>query len=113
MFGMSGYKDVDPAFVAEATEAGALLIDVRSDMEVAQGTIPGAVHVPMHLIPLRAAELPKDRPVVVICRSGARSGQVCAFLAQQGYTNMHNLAGGVMGWARAGGTFGQVSSQAL
>lgn len=100
-------------WLADGNRQPPLLLDVREPWELAYCQIEGSLHVPMHLIPLRAAELPKDRPVVVICRSGARSGQVCAFLAQQGYTNMHNLAGGVMGWARAGGTFGQVSSQAL
>ena len=112
MYGMNGYQDVDSSFVAQAAEQGALLVDVRGDMEVAQGTIPGAVHIPMHLIPLRAGELPKDKPVVLFCRSGARSGQVCAFLAQQGHRNLHNLAGGIMAWARAGLPIGLLQQHA-
>ena len=102
MFGNSAYREVDAAYVESARQQGALLVDVRGDAEVAQGVIDGATHIPMHLIPLRAAELPRDKPVIFYCRSGARSGQVCSFLAQQGHANLHNLAGGIMGWARAG-----------
>jgi len=42
--------------------------------------------------------------VVIYCRSGARSAQACAFMASKGYGNMHNLAGGIMAWARSGNT---------
>lgn len=107
MFGTAAYKDVDPDFVAQAVGQGALLVDVRGDAEVAQGVIPGAMHIPLHLLPLRAQELPQDKPVVIYCRSGARSGQACAFMAQRGYNNMHNLAGGIMNWARGGYPIGR------
>ena len=50
-----------------------LLVDIRTPTEVAQGVIPGALEMPMHLIPLRLAELPKDKDVVLYCRTGARS----------------------------------------
>ncbi|OYY77113.1 MAG: sulfurtransferase, partial [Hydrogenophilales bacterium 16-62-9] len=96
MFGLSGFKEVDPGYVAEITAQGAHLIDVRTEAEVAQGVIDGAIHIPLHLLPLRAADVPQDRPVVIYCRSGARSAQACAFMASQGYGNMHNLAGGIM-----------------
>jgi rhodanese-related sulfurtransferase len=49
---------------------------------------------------LRAADIAQDKPVVIYCRSGARSAQACAFMASKGYKNMHNLAGGIMAWAR-------------
>lgn len=102
MFGQAAYKDLDPFAAKAAIEAGALLLDVRGDAEIMQGVIEGAAHLPMHLIPLKAASLPRDRDVVVYCRTGARSAQVCGFLAQHGYDNLHNLAGGIVGWARAG-----------
>jgi len=102
MFGLSGFKEVDPINVAELASKGAHLIDVRTEAEVAQGVIDGAVHIPLHLLPLRADDLPKDKPVVIYCRSGARSAQACAFMASKGYENMHNLAGGIMAWARSG-----------
>jgi len=99
---MQGYKEVDPNFVMEAAAKGAHLIDVRTEAEVAQGVIGGAVHIPLHLLPLRAGDVPQDKPVVIYCRSGARSAQACAFMAAQGFENMHNLAGGILSWARSG-----------
>ena len=99
---MHGFKEVDPDFVVQAAAEGAHLIDVRTEAEVAQGVIDGAVHIPLHLLPLRAADVPQDKPVVIYCRSGARSAQACAFMAAQGFPNMHNLAGGIMSWARSG-----------
>ena len=97
---MQGFKEVDPDFVIEATDAH--LIDVRTEAEVAQGMIDGAVHIPLHLLPLRATDVPQDKPVIIYCRSGARSAQACAYMAAQGFPNMHNLAGGIMSWARSG-----------
>ncbi|MEW6414890.1 MAG: rhodanese-like domain-containing protein [Pseudomonadota bacterium] len=102
MFGLSGFKEVDPAYVAELAAKGAHLIDVRTEAEVAQGVIDGAIHIPLHLLPLRAADIPQDKPVVIYCRSGARSAQACAFMASKGFSNMHNLSGGIMAWARSG-----------
>jgi rhodanese-related sulfurtransferase len=102
MFGLSGFKEVDPGYVTELASKGAHLIDVRTEAEVAQGVIDGAIHIPLHLLPLRAADIPQDKPVVIYCRSGARSAQACAFMASKGYENMHNLSGGIMAWARSG-----------
>ena len=101
---MHGFKEVDPSFVIQATGSvgGAHLIDVRTEAEVAQGVISGAVHIPLHLLPLRADDVPQDKPVVIYCRTGARSAQACAFMAAQGFENMHNLAGGILSWARSG-----------
>ncbi len=99
---MHGFKEVDPGFVIQASANGAHLIDVRTEAEVAQGIIAGAVHIPLHLLPLRAADVPQDKTVVIYCRSGARSAQACAFMAGQGFKNMHNLAGGIQSWARSG-----------
>ncbi|MBT2968667.1 MAG: sulfurtransferase [gamma proteobacterium symbiont of Ctena orbiculata] len=79
-----------------------LLLDIRSAGELAQGVLPEAVHMPMHLIPLRISELPKDKEIVLYCHSGARSYHACAYLAQQGIENAINLRGGILGWARSG-----------
>ena len=81
---------------------GVYLLDIRTDAEVAQGVLPGAQHLPMHLIPLRMADFPRDREIVLYCRSGARSYHACSFLIQQGFRNVTNLRGGIIGWARAG-----------
>jgi len=79
-----------------------VLLDIRSAGELAQGVLPDAEHMPMHLIPLRISELPKDKDVILYCHSGARSYHACAYLAQQGFTNAINLRGGILGWARSG-----------
>jgi rhodanese-related sulfurtransferase len=79
-----------------------ILLDIRSAGELAQGILPEAEHLPMHLIPVRIGELPKDKEIVLYCHSGARSYHACAYLAQQGYDNVINLKGGILGWARSG-----------
>lgn len=79
-----------------------LLVDIRTPAEVVQGAIPGALALPMHLIPLRLSELPRDRDLVLYCRSGARSYQACAYLLEQGYRRSINLRGGIVAWARHG-----------
>ena len=79
-----------------------VLLDIRSAGELAQGMLPDAEHLPMHMIPLRVSELPKDKDVILYCHSGARSYHACAYLAQQGYDNVINLRGGILGWARSG-----------
>lgn len=85
------------------------IIDVREPMEIAQGSIPGAEPMPISTLGNRIAEIGQDKEVVFICRSGARSGQVCAYLAQNGYENVYNLRGGVIGWAQNGFDFARVS----
>jgi rhodanese-related sulfurtransferase len=79
-----------------------VLLDIRSAGELAQGMLPDADHLPMHMIPLRISELPKDKEIILYCHSGARSYHACAYLAQQGYDNVINLRGGILGWARSG-----------
>jgi rhodanese-related sulfurtransferase len=79
-----------------------ILLDIRSAGELAQGVLPDSEHLPMHLIPMRLSDLPKDKDVILYCHSGARSYHACAYLAQQGYDNAINLRGGILGWARSG-----------
>jgi rhodanese-related sulfurtransferase len=79
-----------------------LLVDIRTQAELAAGVIPGALAMPMHMIPLRLSELPRDRDLVLYCRSGARSYQACAWLIEQGVTRAINLRGGIVAWARHG-----------
>lgn len=78
------------------------LIDVRSPAEIAQGAIPGADHLPLHLLPLQLDRIPADKKVVLYCRSGARSAQACAFVGAQGKENVYNLRGGIIAWAQSG-----------
>jgi rhodanese-related sulfurtransferase len=97
-------KEIDSATLQSRLAAGddVHLVDIRTPVEVAGGAITDAVLLPMHLIPLRMDELPKDKEVVLYCRSGARSYHACSYLIQQGFDNVVNLRGGIIGWARGG-----------
>ena len=102
MFGMS-INEVDAFGLQQMRAKGeVILIDVRTDVEFAQGSIEGAKHMPLHMLPFVADQLENEKPMVLICRSGARSAQACAFLSSKGFANVFNLRGGVMGWAQAG-----------
>lgn len=73
------------------------LIDVREPGEVAQGKIPTAVNMPLGLLEFRMHELDKSKEYIMVCRSGARSGQATLFLESQGY-HATNMTGGMMCW---------------
>ncbi len=77
------------------------LIDVREQWEFDSGHVPGAQWLPMALVPVRKEEFVSAHPVYVICRTGARSGQVVAWLAQQGIAAT-NVAGGTQLWGQQG-----------
>ncbi|MDR3791939.1 MAG: rhodanese-like domain-containing protein [Terracidiphilus sp.] len=74
------------------------IVDVREPFEYQICNI-GARLIPMNEVPARLAEIPRDREVVLHCKSGVRSQRVAEFLAQSGYTNVSNLAGGILAWA--------------
>lgn len=100
----SSIKELEAPQLAEMMdqESDIQIVDIRQPAEVAAGTVPGAEMIPMHTIPLRLQDIKQDKPVVLVCRSGARSAQACMFLAQQGFENVFNLRGGMMGWAGSG-----------
>lgn len=76
------------------------LIDVREPFEAEICSI-GATLIPMNEIPQRYNEIAKDKQVIVHCRSGARSANVITYLEQtHGYTNLYNLEGGILAWAK-------------
>ena len=83
-------------------EATAYLLDVREPDEWTAGHAPGAHHLPMMEVPARVAEIPHDTEVVVVCRSGGRSGQVTSYLMNHGWDNVRNLDGGMQSWAAIG-----------
>lgn len=76
-----------------------LLLDVREDREVALCALPGAVHIPLGQLTVRANELPTDQPIVVYCHHGGRSAQAALYLLNKGHADIHNLAGGIHSWA--------------
>ncbi|WP_342748422.1 rhodanese-like domain-containing protein [Solemya velesiana gill symbiont] len=56
-----------------------VLLDIRSEAEVMHGMLPDSEHLPMHLIPIKMNEFPKDKEIVLYCRSGAGSYQACMY----------------------------------
>ena len=95
----AGYRDLPPQ--GAASHLGALkLVDVREPDEFTGplGHIAGSELVPMGQVLDAAAQWDRAVPTLLICRSGARSGRVAAVLAQAGFTEMYNLAGGMLAW---------------
>jgi rhodanese-related sulfurtransferase len=90
------------AALASGADRGPLLVDVRERDEFLNIRAPGAVLYPTSSFLLRFEELPRDRPLQVICNSGNRSAAVTAWLLRNGWTDVHNVAGGMVAWARAG-----------
>ncbi len=78
------------------------LIDIRSQGEMQNGMIPTGVAHPMTAIAGELDRYQKDETIVIYCRSGVRSAQVCNFMQQQGFTDVINLGGGIMDWAKQG-----------
>jgi rhodanese-related sulfurtransferase len=99
---MGAYFNLDPDGLQELRRSALVLIDVRTDREVERGLIPGALHIPLHLLPARLQEIVQGCPVVIYCQSGVRSAQASVFLADNGWGQVYNLAGGFSGWAARG-----------
>ncbi|HXD69387.1 MAG TPA: rhodanese-like domain-containing protein [Gaiellales bacterium] len=89
-----------PAQAGAALEEGALAVDVREPEEWQAGHVDGSLWIPLGELQSRAGELPRDRPLVIVCRSGARSGYAADALVAAGY-DASNLAGGLHAWAAA------------
>jgi rhodanese-related sulfurtransferase len=73
------------------------LIDVREDFEYEMSNL-GGLSIPLSGILIEAEKIEKDRPVVVMCRSGKRSAAAIMQLEQHGFTNLYNLQGGILAW---------------
>ncbi|GAB7037665.1 MULTISPECIES: rhodanese-like domain-containing protein [Catenuloplanes] len=94
-------REVDLATFTERHRNGAVVIDVRETFEYWTGHVPGAVRMPLGQVAVRAGELPKDRPVYVICASGSRSLTAAARLHRSGI-DAWSVRGGTSAWQRAG-----------
>ena len=94
-------KEISRAEAREMLDDGAQLVDVRADHEWEAGHLPGAVHIPLADLSERAAEIDKDRPVILYCRGGNRSSMAATALAEAGYDAV-KLSEGAVGWEEEG-----------
>ena len=76
----------------------AIIIDVRTPGEYQDGHIPGVVNIPLDELEKRIGEIPKDKKVVLICRTGNRSAQGTKLLRSKGFNNVYNSTGGMSTW---------------
>ena len=77
---------------------GPYIVDVRTADEYRQGHIPGVNLVPLNDLGRRYKEIPQDREVYVICRSGSRSAEAVIWLLKKGYDQVFNISGGMNRW---------------
>jgi rhodanese-related sulfurtransferase len=84
-------------------QGASLVLDVREDKEFAEGHLPRARHIPLKDLAARLNEIAKfkDKPVIVTCRTGARSGAACRLLKKSGFNNVFQLKGGLAAWQQA------------
>lgn len=98
---MNFFNDALPGVAAAAVPEDGYLLDVREHDEWRAGHAPDAVHIPLSELDKRAREVPNDRDIYVICRSGARSAQAVAAFNRAGWTTA-NVEGGMHAWEAAG-----------
>ena len=92
--------NIDWPKALEMQKAGGVLIDVRTPGEVAEGTAPGSINIPLQEAEQRLGEFPKDKDLLIFCRSGKRSMAVSNFLIQNGYERVFNVVGGFMAFPK-------------
>jgi len=88
---------------SQAPNGSTVVLDVREAWEIQTACVKAQgfelLTIPMHTIPPRIAELDRDQPIAVLCHHGGRSMQVAAFLVQQGFSHVANIAGGINAWS--------------
>lgn len=99
----------------ESRDPSTVVLDVREPVEYAAGHVPGAVNLPQADLADRLDELPRDRPLLLICQGGYRSQRAAQFLIQMGFAQVASVAGGTTAWAEAGKPLGrgEVGDQAV
>ena len=101
---MRGIKEVDSVAALQLiNHKNALVLDVREEKEFNSGHILNAKLIPLGKLPEQMNELERyrDRPIVVVCRSGQRSASACTLLGKNGFDQTYNLEGGVTAWQKA------------
>ena len=94
--------DVKQAAELQGDDGGALIIDVREPNEYTQIRARGSVLLPLGRLNNRVKDLPRDREILLMCRTGGRSSNATQFLAANGFENVTNVNGGIMAWYNAG-----------
>lgn len=98
-----GIKEVDTSAALQLiNHKDAIVLDVRERNEYDAGHVLNAKFIPLGKLKERMGELEKyrDHPIVVVCRSGNRSGTACFLLAKQGFAQAYSLAGGILAWQK-------------
>jgi phage shock protein E len=90
---LRGGGKVSSNVVKERIEAGAVILDVRNPDEFRSGAFPGALNIPVGVLPARLQEIPRGRPVVVYCAAGVRAATAARILQQAGYADVVNAGG--------------------
>ena len=88
-----GGGKVASSIVKQKLESGAMIVDIRTPDEFRDGAYPGAKNIPLSDLSRRLGEIPKDRPVVLYCASGARSSSAARAMKQAGYSDVINAGG--------------------
>lgn len=96
----SGVGEVDVQEAKRRQDGGSVLVDVREAHEWRDGHAKGARHIPLGDLTRRLADIPRDREILVICRSGNRSRTAAQLLQRAGYERVVNVQGGTMAWMR-------------
>jgi rhodanese-related sulfurtransferase len=96
--------EICPTTTYKRVKEGALLVDVRENDEVQELAydVPNILHIPLSEFEERFNEVPLDREVVLVCRSGGRSLKATYYLMNHGYTNVSNMQHGMLRWAEKG-----------
>ncbi len=93
-------RRITPAELQAGLEGSTMhLLDVRSDEELALAALPGAIHIVLHELPNRHGELPRDKPIAVLCHHGMRSQSGALFLDKQGFADVMSVDGGIDAWS--------------
>ena len=100
----TGVKDISQEQLLSKPPEGALILDVRTPGEYADGHVPKAVNISHDQLASRLSELDsdKDRPIVLYCRSGKRAGMAASVLKKAGFRNLYHLEGDMLGWHAKG-----------
>lgn len=98
---LNGMPEVSAPEAKQIIESGSQLVDVRTAGEFEAGHIPGARHIPLADIQRESAGLAREKPIILYCRSGNRSGPAADAFAASGW-DAHSIEGGLIAWHEAG-----------